>query len=129
MTEQEKINVDVQTQLALQDAKFNAFMQEMRDFKTEMRDRDNQRAAEIMEIRQRQDAAQAKHDAEMHEMNQRFYAKFDSIDAKFAAMDAKIDGIGKHVQNITVAAMIGIGAAVIGIGAIAVTVVYSVFSR
>ncbi|MBR1806931.1 MAG: DUF1515 family protein [Selenomonadaceae bacterium] len=122
MTEQEKINVDVQQQLALQDAKFNMFIQEMRDFKTEIRDRDNQRAEEIREMRQ-------KHDEDIKEMNQRFYAKFDAMDAKFDKMDAKIDGIGKHVQNITVAAMVGIGAAVIGIGAIAVTVVYTVFTR
>ena len=44
MTEQEKINAEVQTKLALQDAKFNMFMQEMRD-------RDNQRAEDIREIR------------------------------------------------------------------------------
>lgn len=115
MTEQEKINADVQMQLALQDAKFNAFMQEMRDFKTEMRDRDNQRAAEIMEMRQRQEAAQAKHDAEMREMNQRFYAKFD-------AMDAKIDSIGNHVRNLSVAT-------IIGVATIAITVVYSVLTH
>ena len=44
MTEQEKINSEVQTKLALQDAKLNVFMQEMRD-------RDNQRAEDIREIR------------------------------------------------------------------------------
>ena len=38
------------------EAKVDAFIQEMRDFKTEMRDRDNQRAAEIREIRQSQEA-------------------------------------------------------------------------
>ena len=43
MTEQERINSEVQTKLALQDAKFNMFMQEMRD-------RDNQRAEDIREI-------------------------------------------------------------------------------
>ena len=59
MTEQEKINAEVQTKLAIQDAKINVFTQEMkdfkdemRDFKNEMRDRDNQRASEIAEIRQ-----------------------------------------------------------------------------
>ena len=45
MTEQEKINAEVQMKLAMQDAKFNVFMQEMRD-------RDNQRAEDIREIRQ-----------------------------------------------------------------------------
>ena len=44
MTEQEKINADVQMKLAMQDAKFNIFMQEMLD-------RDNQRVADIREIR------------------------------------------------------------------------------
>ena len=44
MTEQEKINAEVQMKLAMQDAKFNIFMEEMRD-------RDNQRAEDIREIR------------------------------------------------------------------------------
>ena len=44
MTEQEKINSEVQTKLAMQDAKFNIFMEEMRQ-------RDNQRAEDIREIR------------------------------------------------------------------------------
>lgn len=44
MTDQEKFNTEIQTNLALQDAKFNAFMQEMRD-------RDNQRVEDIREIR------------------------------------------------------------------------------
>lgn len=99
MTEQEKINAELQTNLALQDAKFNIFMQEMRDFKNEMRDRDNQRAAEIMEMRQ-------KHDADMKDMQKNFYAKMD-------AMDAKIDGIGNHVRNLSITAMGAIGAIVI----------------
>lgn len=99
MTEQEKINAELQTNLALQDAKFNIFMQEMRDFKNEMRDRDNQRAAEIMEMHQ-------KHDADMKDMQKNFYAKMD-------AMDAKIDGIGNHVRNLSITAMGAIGAIVI----------------
>ena len=108
MTEQEKINADVQRQLALQDAKFSAFVDEMRDFKTEMRDRDNQRANEIRDLRRKQEA-------DMKE-----------IRASINGLDTKIDGIGKHVQNLTVAAIVGMGAAVAGIGAIAVTVIYSV---
>lgn len=44
MTEQERINAEAQTKLALQDAKFNMFIQEMRD-------RDNQRTEDIREIR------------------------------------------------------------------------------
>ena len=87
MTEQEKINADVQTKLALQDAKFNMFMEEMREFKTEMRDRDNQRAAEIVELRQRQDA-----------------------DRK--ALEDKIDRLGDKIQNMVIAAVVGFGAIV-----------------
>jgi len=51
MTNQEQINVEVQTKLALQDAKFNAFVDEMRDFKTEMRQQNQMRAEEMREIR------------------------------------------------------------------------------
>ena len=87
------------------ESKVDAFIQEMRDFKTEMRDRDNQRAAEIREIRQSQEA-----------MRKDMYAVVDR-------MDQKIDGIGKFVQNLTIAAMVGIGAAVVGIGAMTFAVV------
>ena len=51
MTEQEKINAEIQTKLALQDAKFNMFMQEMREFKDEVRQQNQMRAEEIREIR------------------------------------------------------------------------------
>lgn len=44
MTEQEVINHQLQTKIEIQDEKFNMFMNEMRD-------RDNQRHAEMMEIR------------------------------------------------------------------------------
>ena len=77
MTEQEKINADVQMKLAMQDAKFNVFMQEMRD-------RDNQRAAEIMELRQ-----------EIRNMQ--------------ANLDAKIDSMGKHVRNLAITSMAAVG--------------------
>lgn len=63
MTEQEKINAEVQTKLAMQDAKINVFTQEMkdfkdemRDFKNEMRDRDNQRAEDIRRLNDKMDS-------------------------------------------------------------------------
>ena len=84
MTEQERINAEVQTKLALQDAKFNSFMQEMRDFKTEMRDRDNQRAEDIREIR-----------------------------ASVSNIQNRIDDMGKHVRNLSLTAMVAIGAMVV----------------
>ena len=51
MTDQERINAEVQTKLALQDAKFNSFVQEMRDFKEEMRQQNQLRAEDMREIR------------------------------------------------------------------------------
>ena len=77
MTEQERINAEVQTKLALQDAKFNMFMQEMRD-------RDNQRAEDIREIRQ-----------------------------SISNMQNSISEMGKHVRNLSLTAMAAIGAMVV----------------
>ena len=77
MTEQEKINAEVQTKLASQDAKFNMFMQEMRD-------RDNQRAEDIREIR-----------------------------TSIANIQNRIDDMGKHVRNLSLTAMGAIGAMVV----------------
>ena len=97
MTEQERINAEVQTKLAMQDAKFNVFMQEMRD-------RDNQRADDIREMRQKHDAdmkvAQEKHDADMK------------------AIDAKIDRLGDKIQNMAIAAIVGFGAIAVAVGGI-----------
>ncbi|MBQ3336667.1 MAG: hypothetical protein IJG80_04620 [Selenomonadaceae bacterium] len=61
MTEQEKINAEVQKQLAMQDAKFNTFMQEMRD-------RDKQRADDIRELRQDMKSLQISLDAKIDSM-------------------------------------------------------------
>ena len=104
MTEQEKKINNIENRVDTLEATFKMFMQEMRD-------RDNQRAEDIRELRQ-----------DMKGLQKDFYTKMDN-------MDKKLDGVVKHVQNLTVAAMVGIGAAVAGIGAIAVTVMYSVLSR
>ena len=98
MTDQEKINVEVQTKLALQDAKFNAFVDEMREFKTEMRDRDNQRAEDMREIR-----------------------------TSISNMQNRIDDMGKHVRNLSVTAMAAVGGMAVAVGAMVVTVIYSIF--
>ena len=111
MTEQEKIDNDIQMKLALQDAKVNVFMQEMsdfkeemRDFKTEMRNRDNQRQEDMRDRdNQRQE--------DMREIR------------------ASIDSITKHVQNISTAAMIGVGASVIAVVVFVGTMVYTLVTR
>ena len=104
MIRQEKRINNIDRRVSTLETTFNMLMQEMRDFKTEMRDRDNQRAEEIREIRQRQDAAQVKHDADMREIR------------------TSIDGMGKHVRNLSVAT-------IIGVGTIAITVIYSILTR
>ena len=88
MTEQERINNEVQMKLAMQDAKFNQFMQEMRD-------RDNQRAEDMREIRQKQEA-------DMKE-----------IRSTIASMQSSINDMGKHVRNLSLTAMAAIGAMVV----------------
>ena len=97
MTEQERINADVQMKLAMQDAKFNAFVEEMRDFKTEMRQQNQMRAEEARELRQKQEA-------DMKEIR------------------ASLDGMGKHVRNLTIAAMVGMGSMTIAGIAVAISI-------
>ncbi len=101
----------------------------------EMRDRDNQRAAEIREIRQRQDAAQAKHDAEMREIRQRqdeAQAKHDAEmkaaqakhDAEMHEMNerfySKIDDLGKQMHSNFIQTMVGFGAIAAAVGSIVI---------
>ena len=101
MTEQEIINQNIQRQIDAQNARIDNVLTKVDMLVTEMRDRDNQRAAEIMELRQ-------KHDADTKEMNQRFYAKFD-------AMDAKIDRLGDKIQTLVITAIVGFGAILVAV--------------
>ena len=66
-------------------------------FIDEMRDRDNQRAAEISELRQKQET-------DMRE-----------IRSSIEKVNDKIDGMEKHVRNLTTTAIIGIGAMAISV--------------
>ncbi|MBR3745941.1 MAG: hypothetical protein IKN27_03170 [Selenomonadaceae bacterium] len=125
MTEQEIINVDVQSRVSNLETKFEAFMQEMRYFKTEMRQQNEMRANEIRDLQKKHDEeqakreiAQAKHDADMKEMNQRFYAKFDAMDAK---IDSKFDKLSDQLHTMTIAAVVGFGAIAVAIGGLVVS--------
>lgn len=89
MTEQEKINNEMQMKLAIQDAKFNVFMEEMRD-------RDNQRHAEIA-------------------------ALTASTDVKIGKIESKLDSITSHIQILAVTAVGGIIAAGVGIAAMVIS--------
>lgn len=106
MTEQEIINQNLQRQIDAQTARIDNVLTKVDMLVTEMRDRDNQRAAEIMELRQ-------KHDADMKEMNQRFYAKVDAMDAK---VDANFKEFAKQLHSNFVQTMIGVGAIMAAVG-------------
>ena len=96
---------DLESRVNVLEIKTNTIETKIDAFIQEMRDRDNQRAAEIREIRQNQES-----------MRKDMYTVVDR-------MDQKIDGIGKFVQNLTIATMVGIGAVVVGVVAIAVAVI------
>lgn len=53
--------------------------------------------------------AQEKHDADIKEMNQRFYQKFDDIDKK---MDDKFDKLSSQIQTMALTTILGVGAIV-----------------
>ena len=121
--------LDLQRHNAVQDArisnletKFEMFMQsvkettenlksEMKDFKAEMRDRDNRRAAENEEIRQ-----------SIKEI-------YQTTDAKITDIKNTIDSTNKHIQNFSIAAFVGVGAmaitSIIGVA----TMVYSIVNK
>ncbi len=84
MTEDEKRINNIDSRVSTLETTFKMFMQEMRDFKTEMRQQNQLRAEELREMRQ-------KHDADMREIR------------------TSIDGMGKHVRNLSVATIIGVG--------------------
>ena len=105
---------DLQRHSALQDArisnletKFEMFMQSMKDSNdkrdAEMRDRDNQRHAEIAELRQ-----------SIKEI-------YQATDAKVSKIESKIDSMGNHIRNLAIAAMVGIIAAGAGIAAMVIS--------
>ena len=92
--EQEQNLIDLQRHSALHDArisnletKFEMFMQSMKDFKNEMRDRDNRRADEIAELRKKNDELNIK-------------------------IDEKFEKILNQMQSMAIAAVVGVGAIV-----------------
>ena len=108
MTEQEQIYQKFQRQIDEQnarldkalanfDTKFNMMMEEIRQQREDMR-----------RLQDRQDAMQAKHDAEMHEMNERFYNK---IDENFKTLS-------NQIHNNFVQTMLGFGAIAAAVGGI-----------
>ena len=89
---EKRLNV-VENKVASLETKFDMFIDEMRDFKTEMRQQNQMRAEEIREIRE-----------------------------SISGMGNRIDDMGKHVRNLTVAAMVGMGTMTIAGIAIAISI-------
>ena len=88
------------------DAKFDAFIDEMRDFKQEMRQQNEMRAREIMELRRETDQ-------KFERMEAKFDQKFDKIDQKFDRLEAKVDSVNMYAHQMFIAAAIGIGAMIL----------------
>ena len=126
MTDQERINENLQRQIDAQNAridnvmmKVDVFIAESQQQREDMRRlwerQDAMQAkhdAEMKELQKRQDEIQAKQDAKMHEMNQRFYEKVDANAKEFT----------KQLHSNFVQTMIGVGAIMSAIGGLIITV-------
>ena len=111
MTEQEQINQQFQRQLDEHDAKFDKVMLKVDMALEELR----QQREDMRRLWDRQDALQAKHDAEMHEMNQRFYDKFDAMNNK---IDDNFKTLSNQIHSNFVQTMVGFGAIAAAVGGI-----------
>ena len=115
---------EVEKKQAVTDAKFDAFIQEMRDFKNEMRQQNEMRAKEIDDLRKETNDKFRQMDEKFEKMNAKFDAKFEKMDAKFEKMNEKIDAkfnqlenkmesINQYAHQMFIAAAIGIGAMIL----------------
>ncbi|MBQ6006822.1 MAG: hypothetical protein IJL14_11395 [Selenomonadaceae bacterium] len=122
MTDQERINVGIENRLTSLETKFELFMQEAQQQREDMRRlwerQDAMQAkhdAEMKAMQEKQDAEmkamQEKQDAKMHEMNQRFYEKVDANAKEFT----------KQLHSNFVQTMIGVGAIMAAIGGLIIT--------
>ena len=105
MTEQERINENLQRQIDAQNAridnvltKVDGLIDSFQDFKQEMRQQNEMHAAEIREIR-----------------------------SSVSDIQNRIDGMGKHVRNMAITSMAAVGGMAITVGALVVTIIHSIF--
>ncbi len=103
MTDQDQINVNLQRQIDAQSARIDNVMAKVDLMILEAQ----QQREDIRRLQDRQDAAQAKHDAEMKEMNARFDAKFDKI--------------SDQIHTMTIMSVVGFGAIAAAIGGLIIT--------
>ena len=99
MTDNER---DVERRITTLESNVNNLIEELRDFKTEMRQQNQMRAEELRNLQSRQDAAQEKHDSDMREMNKK--------------IDDKFDKLSEQIHTMTIAAVVGFGAIAAEVG-------------
>lgn len=91
---------DTERRITTLESNVNNLIAELRDFKTEMRDRDNQRAAAFEALRQ-------KYDEDMRVVN--------------ARIDTKFDALTNQIHTLTIAAVVGFGALALAVGGLIVS--------
>ena len=91
MTDNER---DVERRITTLESNVNNLIEELRDFKTEMRQQNQMRAEELRNLQSRQDAAQEKHDSDMREMNKKIDDKFDKLSEQIHTMGAIAAAVG-----------------------------------
>ena len=111
MTEQERINQQFQKQLDAQNANFDKAMLKIDMALEEIR----QQREDMRRLQDRQDEERRKHEAEMHEMNQRFYDKFDAMNQK---IDDNFKTLSNQIHNNFVQTMLGFVAIAAAVGGI-----------
>ena len=103
------IMADLENRVSNLETKVSVIETKIDMFIDEMRDRDNQRAAEIAALRKT-------HEADMKEIRTKQEADMKEI-------RASIDGMGKHVRNVSVATIAVCVASVAGSVAIALSII------
>ena len=104
---------EVEKKQAVTDAKFDAFIQEMRDFKIEMRQQNEMRAKEIDDLRKETNDKFSQMDAKFEKMDAKFEKMNEKIDAKFNQLESKMESINQYAHQMFIAAAIGIGAMIL----------------
>ena len=104
MTDQERINENLQRQIDAQNAridnvltKVDGLIDSFQDFKEEMRQQNQMRATEIQEIR-----------------------------TSIGNMQNRIDEMGRHVRNMAITSMAVVGGMVVAVVGLVATVIYSI---
>jgi len=122
---------DVERRVDRLETKFDMFIEEMREFKTEMRQQNQMRAEELRELQRkhetdmrelqkRQDEDRRKHDADMKELQKRQdedrRRHEEDMRAINTKIDSKFDKLSDQLHTMTIAAVVGFGAIAAAVG-------------